>query len=689
MSAAPYSPVADWIAEATTAGAGRFRDLVSGEIAAVTRASDKTARGADGRIYDVPEDTLAVEPWSLHHPGGRGYAAIIEESRTNYLRNSYFSLVYESGKAQSWSLWRSSTLPEYTWEVVDSPVYGNAYRLGQEFDGNGTWVCNQTSTADTFAPGETATTSMHLSRIVQEGALSKRELHARAFDATGGVLLGVVSTDVTGEGRVSATYTDLPEGTNRVMSQLLVSCTSAPASWSVDISTAQLEKGAFPTSYIPTLADAVTRDADVVPFSLTGMPVATGAIAAVCSGAGETAVKPVALFDMTSGSARLAVDTLTPTATIEPDGSATSGDVVADIASVVGMTWAAGSLKAYTDGTPGIEDTTVTVPSGDVTSALLGSDGVDYYNGSIQRVTVYDIALSDAQMADLTVLKDGPHLLAAAPVIGIGAVERGKTLSLRVPLYDEDGIPTHGAPALYVSQDGGTFADATNPASAITGYGCVIELTASEMDADSVVALLEEGDTRQQVITIVTSRAAPTNPLLDDDPRLDNLDEAVSAAKTLTSEYDHVKDDVLTPLAVIGGVMDGIAADYAKTGEAASAAATLGSPLQADDERIATLALEASVQEVAAAVAGLEPADLGTDTCTLTILSAAGEVVTDARVFVSADATGTVRSAVRVTNALGQVTFDLTDGETFYVWRYSSTVDFSGDNPQEFVAIED
>jgi len=103
----------------------------------------------------------------------------------------------------------------------------------------------------------------------------------------------------------------------------------------------------------------------------------------------------------------------------------------------------------------------------------------------------------------------------------------------------------------------------------------------------------------------------------------------------------------------------------------------------------ATLALEASVQEVAAAIAGLEPADLGTDTCTLTITTAAGEVVTDARVFVSADATGTVRSAVRVTNALGQVTFDLTDGETFYVWRYSSTVDFSGDNPQEFVAIED
>jgi len=115
----------------------------------------------------------------------------------------------------------------------------------------------------------------------------------------------------------------------------------------------------------------------------------------------------------------------------------------------------------------------------------------------------------------------------------------------------------------------------------------------------------------------------------------------------------------------------------------------LGSPLQADDERIAALALEASVQEVAAAIAGLEPADLGTDTCTLTITTAAGEVVTDARVFVSADAAGTVRSATRVTNALGQVTFDLTDGETFYVWRYSSTVDFSGDNPQEFVAIED
>jgi len=161
-------------------------------------------------------------------------------------------------------------------------------------------------------------------------------------------------------------------------------------------------------------------------------------------------------------------------------------------------------------------------------------------------------------------------------------------------------------------------------------------------------------------------------------------------------DSEEIPADVLTPLAVVDGLVDGldasiaaIAADYAKTDEAASAVAALGSPLQADDERIAALALEASVQEVAAAVAGLEPADLGTDTCTLTILSAAGEVVADARVFVSADAAGTIRSATKVTNALGQVTFDLTDGETFYVWRYSSTVDFSSDNPQEFVAIED
>lgn len=56
----------------------------------------------------------------------------------------------------------------------------------------------------------------------------------------------------------------------------------------------------------------------------------------------------------------------------------------------------------------------------------------------------------------------------------------------------------------------------------------------------------------------------------------------VAQPATLTAAYDKAKDDVLTPLAVVDGLVDGIAADYAKTGEAA-AAINVYQPLRASD----------------------------------------------------------------------------------------------------------
>lgn len=87
---------------------------------------------------------------------------------------------------------------------------------------------------------------------------------------------------------------------------------------------------------------------------------------------------------------------------------------------------------------------------------------------------------------------------------------------------------------------------------------------------------------------------------------------------------------------------------------------------------------------VDAAVA--EP-DLGTDTCTLTINDENGDPVTDARVYVSSDVAGARHSRTKITDGLGQAAFDLTDGETYYRWAFSSTVEFT--NPQAFVAVAD
>ena len=73
------------------------------------------------------------------------------------------------------------------------------------------------------------------------------------------------------------------------------------------------------------------------------------------------------------------------------------------------------------------------------------------------------------------------------------------------------------------------------------------------------------------------------------DDGLTTIPARAGDAMTLTAAYDHSKDDVLTPLgglatatalAEVGGVVDGIAVDYAKTGEAA--AAITGIPASVD-----------------------------------------------------------------------------------------------------------
>lgn len=88
---APNSPVADWRCVPEGVGYGNYFDPVTGTWATVTRTTPKTARTADGRIVDVPAGKLALEPWSLHKEGGTGYAAIIEELRTNAYAESTFA----------------------------------------------------------------------------------------------------------------------------------------------------------------------------------------------------------------------------------------------------------------------------------------------------------------------------------------------------------------------------------------------------------------------------------------------------------------------------------------------------------------------------------------------------------------------------------------------------------------------
>lgn len=123
------------------------------------------------------------------------------------------------------------------------------------------------------------------------------------------------------------------------------------------------------------------------------------------------------------------------------------------------------------------------------------------------------------------------------------------------------------------------------------------------------------------------------------------------------------------------------------TAAAADAATIKAAATEARLAELDAANLPADSAAILAAIGAFDSAYLGTDECTLTIKDDNGDAIADARVYVSSDIEGTVRSATKVTNAVGQVTFNLTAGDTFYAWRFSSAFEFT--NPQAFVAVED
>jgi hypothetical protein len=127
----------------------------------------------------------------------------------------------------------------------------------------------------------------------------------------------------------------------------------------------------------------------------------------------------------------------------------------------------------------------------------------------------------------------------------------------------------------------------------------------------------------------------------------------------LTTAYDHAKDDVLTPLAVVAGDIDTLGA------------AVIGIGLVADD-----------IHDV------VSPGVEGGGAVTLTIHDTGGTDIPDADVWVrGSSSTGGPIVQSGTTNASGQVTFTLTAGATYYLWREKSGVNFT--NPVSFVAVAD
>lgn len=161
---------------------------------------------------------------------------------------------------------------------------------------------------------------------------------------------------------------------------------------------AQLESGAFVTSYIPTTTTSLTRNADVATITGTNFSnwwqaglggVTAQALPSTVSGTRSliqfddgTANEIIALRGNTTNPELYIVDGGTPQAQID------AGTIAANTAYSLTGWWQPNFCAARKDNGARVEDLTATIPT--VTQARLGSDGTNYLNGHLATINYYD-----------------------------------------------------------------------------------------------------------------------------------------------------------------------------------------------------------------------------------------------------------------------------------------------------------
>jgi hypothetical protein len=236
----------------------------------------------------------------------------------------------------------------------------------------------------------------------------------------------VISSSITpvGNGWYRCTFVFIPDTTG-VSTSFTVGQIAAPTSqsvataWTGDgysgayIWGAQLEAGAFPTSYIPTVASQVTRAVDAASMTGTNFsswynqaegtlyadasPQASNALGyALFEVNDATATNRIGLFKLvTTGNASIAVRTGDVTQAGTNNGAWTSSGKLAGA-------YAVNNFASVLNGGVASTDTSGTLPL--VTQAIFGArgDGANRLTGTIRKIAYYPLRVTNAQLQGLT-----------------------------------------------------------------------------------------------------------------------------------------------------------------------------------------------------------------------------------------------------------------------------------------------
>jgi hypothetical protein len=176
---------------------------------------------------------------------------------------------------------------------------------------------------------------------------------------------------------------------------------------------AQLEAGAFATSYIPTVASQVTRSLDVAVMTGTNFSSWYNATEGTLYGQADWLglSNNDYFFALNNGSTSniiaLGVSSTPATRFIVTDGGVTQASVsgptpVANVAFKIAGAYRVNSFAAATNGTLGTVDTSGAVPSVDQASLTSSSGTTNQFNGHIRQIVYYPRRLANSELQAIT-----------------------------------------------------------------------------------------------------------------------------------------------------------------------------------------------------------------------------------------------------------------------------------------------
>jgi hypothetical protein len=170
---------------------------------------------------------------------------------------------------------------------------------------------------------------------------------------------------------------------------------------------AQLEVGAFATSYIPNLLNSTTtRNPDVATMTGTNFSdwytATTGAAVVWAIPQTATGTRPLIQFDDTTANEIIVLggNVANPEMSIidggAPQAQIDAGTIVANTAYKLSGAWNTDSCAAAQNGAAAVTDNTATIPT--PTQLRIGSDGTNYASALIQKILYYPQRIIDAEV---------------------------------------------------------------------------------------------------------------------------------------------------------------------------------------------------------------------------------------------------------------------------------------------------